>query len=88
MDGGSWTNNLSWVRGYEQVLGPMERASALFAQRILATGVPASDRRYRQALFHLMTSQTSCFRYWGKGVWTNYGRELCRRVGCVLNKGS
>ena len=30
MEGGSWTNDLSWVRGYENVLGPMEEASSLF----------------------------------------------------------
>ena len=88
MDGGSWTNNLSWVRGYEHLLGPMERASALFAQRVLAKGVPASDELYRMALFHLLVSQTSCFRYWGEGVWTDYGRELCRRLGCILTEGS
>ncbi|MFI5381732.1 MAG: glycosyl hydrolase family 57 [Tepidisphaerales bacterium] len=87
MDGGSWTNNLSWVRGYEQLLGPMERASALFAEVVLARGVPASHPRYREALFHLLASQTSCFRYWGQGVWTDYGRELCRRLGCILNQG-
>ena len=33
MEGGSWTNNLSWVRGYESVLGPMEQVSALFSQK-------------------------------------------------------
>jgi hypothetical protein len=27
-----------------------------------------------------MIAQTSCFRYWGEGVWTDYGRELCRRA--------
>jgi hypothetical protein len=88
MDGGSWTNKLSWVRGYEQLLEPMERVSALFAEKILAKGVPASDELYRKALFHLLASQTSCFRYWGEGVWTDYGRELCRRLGCILNQGS
>jgi hypothetical protein len=30
MDGGSWTNNISWVQGYDNLLGPMERVSALF----------------------------------------------------------
>ena len=85
MEGGSWTNNLSWVRGYEQLLGPMERSSALFAQTFLTNGVPASDERYPQALFHLLASQTSCFRYWGQGVWTEYGRELCRRLDCMLS---
>ena len=47
VEGGSWTNDLSWVRGYDQVLIPMEQASALFHERILARGVPADDPRYR-----------------------------------------
>ena len=34
MDGGSWTNNISWVRGYDDVLIPMERASSQFHQRV------------------------------------------------------
>ncbi len=37
MEGGSWTNNISWVRGYEHLLGPMESASVLFAEKVLAT---------------------------------------------------
>ena len=85
MDGGSWTQDRSWVHGYEQLLGPMEQASAQFAEKVLAPGLPTSDERYRKALFLLLTSQTSCFRYWGPGVWTDYGRELCRRLDCLLN---
>jgi hypothetical protein len=80
MQGGSWTNNISWVRGYDAVLGPMQKASALFAQRVLNAGIPTSDARYKKALLNLMLSQTSCFRYWGEGQWTDYGKELCRRV--------
>lgn len=80
MDGGSWTADVSWVRGYESVIGPMESASALFAERVLARQVPTSDPRYRGALFRLLAAQTSCFRYWGEGTWTAYGRELCRRT--------
>ena len=80
MEGGSWTNEISWVRGYESVLGPMEHASALFSEKVIAAGVPSSDARYRNALFHLLASQTSCYRYWGEGLWTDYGRELCRRT--------
>jgi hypothetical protein len=52
VDGGSWTNDLSWVRGYDQVLIPMEQASALFQQQVLARGVPSDDPRYRKALFY------------------------------------
>ncbi len=84
VEGGSWTNNLSWVRGYENVLGPMEEASALFFEKALQPAVPTREHRYRNALFHLLTSQTSCYRYWGQGLWTDYGRELCRRTIDIL----
>jgi hypothetical protein len=84
MEGGSWTNNISWVHGYDNVLGEMERVSALFYERVLKPGIPPSDARYRNVLFHLMTSQTSCYRYWGQGLWTDYGREICRRTTEIL----
>ena len=84
MDGGSWTDNISWVRGYESMLGPMETASVLFAEKVLNSAVPTSDPRYRNALYHLMMTQTSCYRYWGPGIWTDYGRELCRRTLEIL----
>jgi len=84
MEGGSWTNNLSWVNGYEDVLGPMEEASALFSEKVLKAGVPTSEYRYRNALFYLLSGQTSCYRYWGSGIWTDYGRELCRRTTDIL----
>ena len=80
MDGGSWTNSISWVRGYDTVLLPMEKASSLFHERILARRVPSDQSRYRNALFHLLTAETSCYRYWGEGIWTAYGTELSRRA--------
>ena len=86
MEGGSWTNNISWVRGYEHLLGPMQKASALFAEKVLDRGVSPGEARYRRALFHLLISQTSCFRYWGEGLWTDYGRELCRRATEILER--
>ncbi len=85
MEGGSWTNNISWVRGYDNVLGDMEKASSLFYEKVLKPGISPGDPRYRNALFHLMTSQTSCYRYWGQGLWTDYGREICRRTTEILN---
>jgi hypothetical protein len=85
MEGGSWTNDISWVRGYASVLGPMENVSSLFSEKVLKPGVSASERRYRGALYHLLMTQTSCFRYWGEGNWTEYGRELCRRASEILN---
>ena len=82
MEGGSWTNNLSWVRGYADVLGPIEQVSVLFAEK--TRGVSPSEHRYRNALYYLLMTQISCFRYWGSGVWTDYARELCRRTTAIL----
>jgi len=78
VEGGSWTNNISWVKGYDDVLRPMERASALFSEKFL-NKIPSNDARYRNALFHLLTAETSCYRYWGEGIWTDYGREIAER---------
>jgi len=86
MEGGSWTNNISWVRGYENLLGPMEKVSALFDEKLLKPGVSPADHRFRRALYHLMASQTSCYRYWGQGMWTDYGREICRRAQEILER--
>jgi hypothetical protein len=84
MDGGSWTSNLSWVQGYDNVLGPMEAVSALFHDKVTRRRCPTNERRYRNALLHLLASQTSCYRYWGQGQWTDYGREICRRAEAIL----
>jgi hypothetical protein len=84
IEGGSWTNNISWVRGYESLLGPMEKCSSLFYEKVLKRGVAPTDGRFRNALFHLLCSQTSCYRYWGQGIWTDYGREICRRLEAIL----
>lgn len=81
VEGGSWTNDISWVRGYDNVMAPMERASSQFHERVLKRRkVSTDDPAYRDALFHLLTAETSCFRYWGQGVWTEYGEELSRRA--------
>jgi hypothetical protein len=86
VEGGSWTNNISWVHGYDHVLVPMDRASADFHERILTRGVATHNPRYRKALFHLLTSQTSCYRYWGSGRWTAYGAELARRTSEIATQ--
>jgi len=84
MEGGSWTSDISWVRGYDNVLGPMEKASSLFHEKVLKPGISSNDPRYRNALFHLLSSQTSCYRYWGQGLWTDYGVELSRRAEDII----
>ena len=89
MAGASWTNNLSWVEGYANVVEPMNRLSATFHQRFdaLVAADPAVTRSepYQQALLHLLLSQTSCFRYWGQGTWTNYATEIYRRGEAALS---
>ena len=88
MEGASWTNNLSWVEGYENVLGPMQQLSAAFHQRfdLQVAQDPSTTQTptYQEALLYLLLLETSCFRYWGQGVWTDYARELHRRGEAAL----
>jgi hypothetical protein len=86
MDGGSWTNNLSWVKGYEDVLNPLNRLSVLFHEKLDNQSINKNSYNYRNALLHLLISQTSCFRYWGQGGWTDYAREICRRGAEIITK--
>ena len=80
MDGGSWTNDISWVKGYDNLLGPMERMSIEFNKVLTKKDLSTDDARFRNALFHVMSAETSCYRYWGQGVWVDYGKEICRRA--------
>jgi hypothetical protein len=84
LDGGSWTNNISWVAGYENILGPMNVLSARFHQVMDKRQVDRNSHAYRNALFYLLMAETSCFRYWGQGIWTDYGQEICRRGADIL----
>ncbi|NBO31961.1 MAG: glycosyl hydrolase family 57 [Cyanobacteria bacterium WB6_1B_304] len=83
MDGASWTDDLSWVNGYDNVLEPMNQLSANFHQKFdsLVENDPSvtQTRQYQEALLYNLLVQTSCFRYWGQGTWTDYARELYRR---------
>jgi hypothetical protein len=84
MEGGSWTSNISWVEGYDNVLGPMDEVSIAFEEKVTKKGIPTSSPAYQKALFYLLMTQTSCYRYWGQGIWTDYARELCRRTMAVI----
>lgn len=85
MDGGSWTNSISWVQGYDNVLAPMDHASSHFFEKVLSRkDLKTDETRYRNVLFHLLAAETSCYRYWGQGVWTDYGREMCRRADAII----
>ncbi len=86
LDKGSWTNDRSWIKGYENVLDPMKKLSVMFHQKYDAKAVDPKDNRYKNALLCLLLSQTSCFRYWGQGIWTDYANEIIRRGMNELKK--
>jgi len=83
MEGGSWTSDRSWVSGYETILDPMKRLSVQFHQVVDRCAIEKSHP-YRNALLHLLVTQTSCYRYWGSGRWTDVALELCRRAREIL----
>ena len=89
MEGASWTNNLSWVEGYENVLEPMQHLSARFHQqfdqRLSEQPSLSESRTYRDALLHLLLLETSCFRYWGQGQWTRYAADIHEKGMQLLN---
>lgn len=78
LDRASWTNDRNWVKGYHDVLDPMKKLSVEFHQRF-DQGQDVANPTYQKALLYLLLSQTSCFRYWGGGIWTEYAKEICRR---------
>jgi hypothetical protein len=80
IDRASWTNDRSWVDGYASVMDPVQSLSARFHERWDRAGDDARRTpAYRQSLLYLLLSQTSCFRYWGQGYWTETAQEICRR---------
>jgi len=91
LDGSSWTSNLSWVRGYENVLDPINQLSQKFHEKFpnlvhgQNNGV-TENVKFREALLHLMLLETSCFRYWGQGTWTEYGKEIFQRGMKILEE--
>jgi hypothetical protein len=88
LDGGSWTNHISWVQGYENVLDPMYQLSHRFHERFdpLLNQDPqlTQTQTYQHALLYNLLLQTSCFRYWGQGTWTDYAKTLAQRGQALL----
>lgn len=84
LDKASWTNDISWVDGYSDVLDPINALSCAFHRRFDGQNIDTDETRYRKALLHLLISQTSCYRYWGSGIWTEYAKEICRRGMDIL----
>jgi len=75
----SWTNDKDWVSGYKDIMDPIIQLSATFHKKFDNKNIDKSNPAYKKALLYLLLSQTSCFRYWGTGVWTDYAKEICRR---------
>ena len=90
MEGASWTNNLSWVDGYANVLTPMNQLSgqfhALFDQAVAKEPTITCTEAYQECLLHVLLLETSCFRYWGQGTWTGYAQEIHRRGNQLLSQ--
>ena len=40
------------------------------------------------ALLYNLLLQTSCFRYWGQGRWTEYAKQIYNRGISIVNKAS
>jgi hypothetical protein len=88
LDKGSWTSDRDWVKGYDQVLDPINQLSANFHEKFDQKNADRTSRSYKEAFLYLLLSQTSCFRYWGQGIWTDYAKELCRRGFEAVSKGA
>jgi hypothetical protein len=88
-DGSSWTNHISWVDGYAEVLEPLQALSARFHRLcdplVAADPTITGTHLYQSALLHLLLLETSCFRYWGQGTWTDHAREIHRRGEAALD---
>jgi hypothetical protein len=75
----SWTSDKDWVKGYEDIMDPIIKLSVAFHKKFDNKDTDKNNHGYKKALLYLLLSQTSCFRYWGTGIWTDYAKEICRR---------
>jgi hypothetical protein len=68
----------------------MSRLSTLFHQKVtpLVAQHPelTKEGRYRRALLYNLLLQTSCFRYWGQGDWTDYAQTIYERGLAIVDR--
>ena len=83
MEGGSWTNNISWVTGYENLLTPMNQLSAEFHQVLAGKPVDSNSQAYRNALFHLL-ARDELLPLLGPGRVDRLRPGICRRGTEIL----
>ncbi len=90
INGASWTNDLSWEDGYENVLKPISSLSIKFHQTfdqlVIQDPLTTKTHAYQEALLYLLLLETSCFRYWGQGRWTEYAKTIFKRGEEILKK--
>ena len=88
LSGASWTNDLSWEDGYNNVLEPISKLSSYFHETFdhLVAQNPSLTKThsYQKALLYLLLLETSCFRYWGQGKWTDYAKTIFEKGEEVL----
>jgi len=88
LSGASWTNDLSWEDGYKNVLEPISKLSSYFHQTfdhlIVQNPSLTKNHSYQEALLYLLLLETSCFRYWGQGKWTEYAKTIFEKGEEVL----
>ena len=86
--GASWTNDLSWEDGYKNVLEPISKLSSYFHKTfdylIIKNPSITKTHSYQEALLYLLLLETSCFRYWGQGKWTEYARTIFEKGEEIL----
>jgi hypothetical protein len=67
----------------------MKKLSVMFHEKYdaLVQQDPSVTQRpdYQEALLYNLLLQTSCFRYWGQGTWTDYAGEIYRQGEAVLS---
>ena len=88
LSGASWTRHISWENGYENVLERITTLSSLFHKKFdhlvaLNPSLTKTDS-YQKALLYLLLLETSCFRYWGQGKWTQYTKIIFKKGEEVL----
>ena len=90
ISGSSWTNNMNWENGYENVMEPIFKLSSSFHKTfdhlVIQDPSITKSQSYQESLLYLLLLETSCFRYWGQGKWTNYAETIFKRGEEVLNK--
>ena len=88
ISGASWTNDLSWEVGYKNVLELISKLSSYFHETfdhlVFQNPSITKTHSYQEALLYLLLLETSCFRYWGQGKWTEYAKTIFKKGEKVL----